>query len=128
MEGSMKYTCFLVLLLILSIVGFNGAHGKRDCGKLFHHQLKHMPFISELTICRMTAVDNSNAKVPHVCCNLVKRVGLECFCEVMYSKEILFDGVLRPEAVKTIPKRCKAFKNHDATKNQNAYHTMSLKD
>ncbi|GMY27348.1 putative lipid-transfer protein DIR1 [Fagus crenata] len=110
MEGSMKYTCFLVLLLILSIVGFNGVHGKRDCGKLFHHQLKHIPFISELTICSSCVLQFGE-----------KRVGLECFCEVMYSKEILFDGVLRPEAVKTIPKRCKAFKNHDATKNQNAY-------
>ncbi len=110
MEGPMKYTCFLVLLLILGIVGFNGVHSFTVCGKS-SHALNHIKLDRhELSHCKGAASKDSNAKVPHQCCTLVKRIGLKCFCHVMFSIEAKPHGVV-PKAVATIPKRCKLYKH-----------------
>ena len=56
-------------------------------------------------------MEDKNTKVPHQCCNLVRRIVKNAFAICIP----LTAGVVS-EAIATIPKRCKATKHHNAYK------------
>ena len=95
----MKYTCFLVLLLIRGIAGFGGVHlfGFKICGRTFDSPFIIHSLGIQVSHCPPDAIrKDKNTKVPHKCRNLMRRIGIECFCN-MYS----IDGVVS-EAIATM--------------------------
>ncbi|KAK3230962.1 hypothetical protein Dsin_002843 [Dipteronia sinensis] len=102
MEAQMKYTCIVVVfVVILGVSGFIGVDGAGECGKSSPDREAF-----KLAPCAMAAQD-SNAKVSSQCCVQVKKLGQNpsCLCAVMLSNTAKSSGI-KPEIAITIPKRC----------------------
>ncbi|KAH7548185.1 hypothetical protein ACOSP7_032451 [Xanthoceras sorbifolium] len=101
MEAQMKYTCILVFVVILGVVGFNGVDGAGECGKSSPDTEAF-----KLAPCAMAAQD-ANAKVSSQCCQQVKKLGQNpsCLCAIMLSNTAKSSGIKLEIAI-TIPKRC----------------------
>uniref|UniRef100_A0A2P2QUL5 Putative lipid-transfer protein DIR1 n=1 Tax=Rhizophora mucronata TaxID=61149 RepID=A0A2P2QUL5_RHIMU len=98
----MRYTCFLMFIVILGIAGFSQVHGAGECGRSTNPDREAF----KLAPCASAAQD-ADAAVSKQCCIQVKRIGQNpaCLCAVMLSNTARSSGS-KPEVAVTIPKRC----------------------
>ena len=112
----LKDMCILAILFVsgINVWGFEdgvdkttkeGADGVGNCGKL-----KPEVMGKKLATCEEAAKDK-DVKVPHKCCDVVKKVHTSCLCAFLLSKESKCLGI-KPKVAVTIPKRCKIKSNH----------------